>query len=175
MKTHAENISQDGPIWLRVPDVLGWDPVSTAHSASKIAITAFVRSIRVLNSALFFLTVYKCDRISWAILCTKIGDKAAEQTWIDSNTNNKPPTTGDRKGTPVGSLTALSVRAIEIECARILSLSAFFLALVDGIRVESLRWFWDGETWGDVESEEREVCIAVRSRMSRDKRCGYWQ
>jgi hypothetical protein len=61
MKTHAENVSHNGPISLLDPDGFEFDSVSTVTSASKIVITAFIRSIRLLNSSLFFLTVYTSD------------------------------------------------------------------------------------------------------------------
>jgi hypothetical protein len=70
---------------------------------------------------------------------------------------------GDRKGTLVRSLTALRALAAEIECARMLSLSAaFFLVLGNDIRVESLRGLWEVGTGKDVASQEAEVRIPVR-------------
>jgi hypothetical protein len=77
--------------------------------------------------------------------------------------NNRPPTTGDRKGTLVRSLIALRALAAEIECARMLSLSAgFFLVLGNDIRVESLRGLWEVGTGKDVASREAEARIPVR-------------
>jgi hypothetical protein len=66
--------------------------------------------------------------------------------------NSRPPTTGDRKGTPARSLTALRLLAAEIECARMLSgsLRAFFLVLGNDIRVESPGRLCDGKAGRDV-------------------------
>ena len=53
------------------------------------------------------------------------------------------------------SLTALRAFAAEIECARMLSLSAFFLVPGNHIRL------WEVGAGGDAESEEAKVRIAT--------------
>jgi hypothetical protein len=74
--------------------------------------------------------------------------------------NNRPPTTGDRKGTPARSPTALRELAAEIEYARMLSLGSFLPIPWNEIRAESLKRLWDGGAGGGVETEDAEVRIA---------------